>query len=305
MPLDRSKYKRIPDLYVVGTEVVLKDGTPLWLQVLNPFEHDEARHDAALARSRIVLALKEFGSDELTKVRGQFTANGHKAAVDHLVNSKSTNIMIKIIETLQTDPDWKERVEIMERSEELIGRPAEDSERQLLDKANTDYTDEVQKQYTQEMDFLTAQYTKMSEEDLWAEFQEQYLDQRGMEVALREFKLTELWYAVRACEGVQTGDHWDHGACEGHRVRVFESKAEIRDLPTELQDLLLEGMGKLHMTERQAKGSGSQPNSSASSPQPNAEAELTASTPNATPDQHPGTSSLPSVTPSPSLAGSS
>ncbi len=57
MALTRAKYRRVP-LYTVGTELVLKDGTVLWLQVMNPFERDEAQRDAQLARTRLVMALK-------------------------------------------------------------------------------------------------------------------------------------------------------------------------------------------------------------------------------------------------------
>ncbi len=57
MALTRAKYRRVPEPYTVGTELVLKDGVVLWLQVMNPFERDEAQRDAQLARTRLVMAL--------------------------------------------------------------------------------------------------------------------------------------------------------------------------------------------------------------------------------------------------------
>lgn len=89
MPPSRSKYRRLPDLYTVGTELVLKDGTVLWMQVLNPFEQDEAKLDAQAARARLVLALKtDAATAERDTVRGWFLEDGHDTAVQRLVDGK-------------------------------------------------------------------------------------------------------------------------------------------------------------------------------------------------------------------------
>ena len=293
--LDRSKYKRIPDLYVVGTEVVLKDGTPMWLQALNPFEADEARHDAAVARSRLTLALKEFGSDELVKIRGQFDADD---AVSQLVNAKSTETMLKVLDAIRVDPDWTERLDLLDRNDELVARPAEDLELKLLRKTEQEYGAEVQKRYQDEIGNVTARLEHLDEDGLWEEYREFYLDQRGVEVALREYKLTELWYAARACDAtVDIEGRFNHDACEGHKVRIFDTKAEVRDLPTDLQNLLLDAMTQLAMTERQAKNSHRQPNSSGSSPTQSVPEASTASIPDETLDKPLGISSPPSPTP--------
>jgi hypothetical protein len=72
----KSKYKRLVDLYVIGKVHVLRDGTPLWLQVLNPFEREVVRREAQIAQARQVLAMKEHGSDEQNAHQGRLLRRG-------------------------------------------------------------------------------------------------------------------------------------------------------------------------------------------------------------------------------------
>jgi hypothetical protein len=96
---------------------------------------------------------------------------------------------------------------------------------------------------------------------------------------------------------VQTESGWDHSACESHQVRVWESRDEVKALPTELQSLIIGSLQRLDMSETEAKNSARQGNSSESSPLPSGEAESTASTQTGTPSEPRGTSPQPSTTP--------
>lgn len=291
MPLSRSKYKRVTDLYTDGVEVELKNGDYLWLQVLNPFEMDEARHDGQVARSRIIMALKEFGSDELAKVKATFWVHGRERAIDNLVDDQAGDILVKATDAIANDPDWKERLELAERSEDIMSKPETDEERQLLEKINRDYVAEVEKFIGDEREYLSLKYVNLSDDELIEEYTRLYVDRRGTELGVAEHRLTELWFGARCCEAVKAEDgSITHDACEGHAVRVFETKSEVRDLPDELQSLLFGTMQALNMTVREAKNSDRQPSSSESSPQPSAEVASTASIPDETPDSAPGTS---------------
>lgn len=301
----RSKYLRVTDLYVDGTEFVLKDGTVMWLQIPNPFEYDEARHDAAVARSRLTLALKTHGHDELTKVRGSFLAKGTAGAVDIMVDAKGSEFLIKAYDDIREDPDWRERADMVDRGDEILARAPEDVERLLLIDVGAEYSAEISRRITEQADDLRSHLSGLSEDDLWDEFQDFYLERRGGELGLAEFKLTELWYAARCCDAVMSGGSWDHGACEGHTVHVFETKADVRALPEDLQRQLVDTLAQVAMTERAAKDSARQRSSSAPSPLPNEEAASTPSTPAVTPGEAPGISSTPLPTPSLSSVGSS
>lgn len=300
MALTRAKYKRVPDLYVCGTEVVLKDGTVMWLQVLNPFEAEEARHDAQVARSRLVMALQEHGGNEMKFVETALWQDGLDGARKRVVDSKSTTLVIDAVDSIKNDPDWAERMEILDRTDE-DDRPLEDAERELLAKIQTEYVLEVQQRVQDEEAFLVERYKDATEEQLREEYKKLYIERRGGDIASAEFRVVEIWYGARVCEGIRNDDgEWDHSLCEGHQLQVFESKTDVRSLPEELGDLIGEAYHSLAMSARDAKDLARLASSSGSSRQPNEEEASTPSTPAETPATAPGTSPQPSLTPSPS-----
>lgn len=280
MALSRGKYKRVPDLYVTGTEFVLRDGLVLWLQVLNPFEQDEAKHDAQVARSRLVMALRsEHGSDERMKIEGWLMADGRDQALERLFTAKLAESMLNTLTDIRDDPEWQERMEIAERADELLARPAEDPERKLMEQINSDYLAEIEKRQVAERSFLERRYDGATSNDIVEEYVNYYVERRGNEVAIAEYNLTELWYAARVCDGQQQPDGtWDHDGCESHRLQVWETKADVRSLPEELSEPLYAAMGELNMTVREAKNLARQGSSSESSPLPNEAEESTPST---------------------------
>lgn len=298
MALSRAKYKRLPELYVAGTEVVLKDGAVMWLQVLNPFQADEARHDAQVARSRLVMALKEHGGDEMAFIESTLWTDGVEGARKRVVDSKSGESLLKVVDEIRNDPDWSEKLEIINRTDE-DERPLEPAEKTLLSKYQAEYVALVQKRLSEEEDYLTAQFADADEDTLRQEYIRLYIERRGNDLATAEFRVTEIWYGARVCEGVQMEDgSWNHDACEGHQVQVFETKAEVRALPEDLSEMLGESFSSLSMSLRDARDLARLASSSGSSRQPNEGAASTPSTPAATPDSAPGTSLQPSLTPS-------
>lgn len=299
MATGRAKYRRITDLYVTGTELVLKDGSVMWLQVLNPYEMDETRHDAQVARARMVMALKgPEGGDERDKVEGVFRALGRNGAIEQMAEVFETEVLSKVVDRINSDPDWKERISIMDRSQEILARPAEDPENELLERINREYLDEVARMQKEERDGRVHDLKRLDESGLLDEFIEVYQNRRGGEVARLEYELTEAWFATRVCDAVQREDGtWDHTPCNQHRQRVFETKSELRELPEELQRAIFDKLSKLNMTVWQAKNADRPGSSSDSSPRPSAVEESTPSTSIGTPDGVPGTSAPPSTTP--------
>lgn len=290
MALTRAKYRRVPDLYNQGTELVLKDGTVMWMQVINPFQRDEAQHDAQVARSRLVMALKSVhGSDERVKVQAAFFEGGRDRAIERLVMSKVTTKLVEILTDIRDDPEWTERLEITERQDELLARAPSDPERLLLEQINRDYLDEITGKQNAERDYQQQRLTAMSDEVLLEEYVDLYLDRRGNEIAAAEFALTEAWYAARVCDGKQLDDgQWDHSSCESHTLQVWETKQDLRSQPEELQDAVMLSLQDLSMSVRDARFSARQGSSSQSSPLPSEEGASTPSGPTATPAAAPG-----------------
>lgn len=292
---NKSRYKRVVDLYTQGTEVVLRDGTVAWLQVLSPFEIDDARHDAQVARSRLLLALKEMGSPEQDAARGAFLTESREEAIELLIAARGAEWSAKVYQEIRDDPDWAERMKLLDEADAIVGE-GEPAERELLAKINTEYIGEYQRRLDAEAANERRLLEPLGENDLLERYMEHYRKHRGNIVALAEYQVAELMYAARVCEATTPadGETWDHDGCAGHRERIYdgdprEAKAEIRALPEELQELYFDRMRELNMSVREAKNSDRQGSSSASSPLPATEGESTPSTPTETPVGAPGT----------------
>jgi hypothetical protein len=300
------RLRHLTDLYTLGVVVPMRDGSPVWMQVLNPFEQDTARSEATVAKARMTFAIKEHGGDEQQKARLFFFDGGREAAIENLIEAKVTANMVKVVEGVRNDPEWKERMDILDRGLEDTAKPPEEAEKELFHKLSVDYLAEIGKRMESERGFFRQQYAEATEEVLWDEYLEWYIDRRSNEVSAAEFRLHQLYFGARDCKAVRDeAGFWDHAACDGHQVLLFPTKEDARNAPEELQAELLEALDNVDMTTREAKNWDRQGSSFDSSPLPSAPAESTVSTQDETRDEPPGISAQPSPTPSPSLASTS
>jgi hypothetical protein len=299
------RLRQVVDLYVTGKVATLRDGSPVWVQALNPFEQDTARNEAQIAKARITLAIKEFGSDEQTKVRMFFFEEGTDGAKLKLVDAKVAESMPRILDSIRNDPEWAERIQILERGLDDTAKPVEGVERELVEKVSTEYTTEIGERLSSEREYLVDKFISLDEESLWQEYLDWYLDRRAAEMMLAEYRLHQMLFGVRWCNGVESDGQWDHAECDGHQSRMFSDKAQVQSAPEELIAVLMDTAEQVEISVRDAKNSRRQGSSSDSSPLPSEEEASTASIPREIRAEHPGTSSSPSATPSPSSASTS
>lgn len=259
----RDRLRRVTDLFVDGTVVVLRDGSFLWVQALNPFERDECVSDAQVARARLVMAMRESGSERI-KVEGRFEEAGRDACIKELAAVKADEKYSSIIAEVQDDPEWTERMEILRRTDfDNAAKPPTQDEVILIAKIEKDFFSEVRDRTEAEKDYQIKSLERLSQEDFLAEYAEAWMDKRGGRLAQEEYQLTEMWFATRLCEATKNDDgDYDHSACGTHDIRLFESKADARSAPQGLQELLSEALRELSMGNRDPKDSGSLPSSS-------------------------------------------
>jgi hypothetical protein len=284
------RLRQVTDLYVNGKVAVLKDGTPVWVQVLNPFEQDAARNEAQISKARLTMAIKEFGSDEQAKIRMFFFEDGMDGARSKLTDARTAEAMPKILDKLRIDPEWAEKLDILERGLDDIATSPEESEVELLTKLTNEYTEEVGKRLKSERDFYTDKFLSFEPDELWDEYLDWYLARRGAEVSYAEYRLHQTLYGARWCEGVLEDGAWNHAECDGHLDRLFADKDQVRRAPEELVSLLMLAADEVEMSLREAKNSDRQGSSSDSSPLPSEEGASTASSPSETRVERPGTS---------------
>lgn len=291
------KYRNVLDLYVTGVEHRLKNGQPVWVQVLSPFEQQEAKSQAQIARARKALALRQSGSGEQEKVRSLFVEEGPQLAIRRLVEARATRAIYKVMFDLRADPDWKERLAILDRGTDYTATPLTAEEKQLVENINQEYTEEIGRRHRDEQEFEKRQLEELEPDQLWKDYLDWWVESQGDDAALEELRLCKVLYGTRACEGVEDDGKWDHEPCEGHKERVFDSRKEITELPGDLLNELFTASQRADMTENEAKNSDRQMSSSGSSHLPSEAAESTASSPDAILTTPPGISASQSDTP--------
>jgi hypothetical protein len=293
-----QRFRRLTDLFVNGREVTLPDGSHLWIQAINAYERDECISDAQVARARLVLALKENGSERI-KVEGRLAERGRDAMVVDLVQAQVDKKYSEIITQMESDPEWAEKLTIVRRTDfTQQATPATQDERDLVDKILTEWSSAIEERLDDERTWQTQHYARVPEETLLEDYLELWLDKRGNEVASAEYSLTEMWYATRYCEANHIDDDvLDHSLCKGHPDRVFATKADARSAPEKLQLIIGGELAALAMGDKDPKGSARPTSSSESSPTPSAAEESTPSTSTETLAPPPGTSPPPSATP--------
>ena len=286
------RLRQVTDLYVTGEVAVLADGSPVWVQALNPFEQDTARNEAQIARARLTMAIKEFGSDEQAKVRYFFFEDGLEEAREKIVDAKVAEVLPRTLERMRNDPDWEEKLNILERGLDGTASLPEPEEIALLEKLAGEYQTEVGTRLHEERTFQQMRYADATEESLWADYLEWYLARRASEIMLAEYQLHQILFGARECLATQVDDkHWSHENCGAHAERLFLDKEEVRQAPETLLAVLLAAAESVEMTVREAKNSVRQGSSSDSSPLPSEAEASTASTPSETRVELPGTSS--------------
>lgn len=285
-----TRFRRLTDLFVQGKAVPMPDGSHLWVQVINAFERDEALSDAQVARARIILGLRQNGSERL-KVQARLIERGREVMAEDLASAKVEAKGPDFVDDMRSDPEWKERMDIYLRTDTSEGaKPLTEDEQQLIVKLNAEILEELAHRESEEKDFLLRSYHRMNDEEFIDVWVEEWLERRGSDLAAAEFRLTEIWYASRYCDASLLSDGvLDHTACDGHRTRVFETKQEARSAPTALQELLRAALDELNVAGRDPKDSDSATSSSDSLPAPSAEEGSTPSTSDATPSSPPGT----------------
>jgi hypothetical protein len=296
-----ARFRRLTDLFTVGKAVELPDQTYLWVQALNAYQRDECISDAQVARSRMVMALRDKG-DERLKIEGRFYENGRDSMIGDLAANRAQNKMGDVVDDLRADPDWKERMEILLRSDpDDAAQPMTIEEVELLAKVNREVMAEMEKRESDERDFITRTMSRQSDEEIIDAWTEDYLEMRGGERAQREYQLTETWYATRWCAATKPADSGmdlDHSECNAHDERVFADRQAVREIPSDLFVVIQRALVDLNMVGRDPKGSASNQSSSPSSPTPSAPEESTPSTSTDDPKPAPGTSPSPLPTPS-------
>lgn len=279
--------RRITELFIEGTECVLDENEPVlvWVNKLNPFEIDEARKDGQSARTRFTLALEDPRSEESQLFDLQASRVEDEAIVLGLAASKRNEDMVAANEDLRADPEWADKVNLLDRADEQIGtRPPGDPERDTVDRVMAEYWAELDERVEAKRAERVADFKSLPREELRAKYRKEWIEQRGNDAFLMEFRITELFFCLRECKATARDDNgrWQHTLCD-HRQKLLDDRAQVRSLPEGLVNTVRPILNTLAVEDRTAKDLGGGSKSSDSSQPPNAQEDSPVSTPAATP----------------------
>lgn len=238
-----SKIAKLTQLFQTGKaiRIPLPDDAHLniWVQKLSPFHSEAAIHEGRVARARRMMAIREVGSDEYAVFTSQVEASSKDALVNGLLTVKSDETLAHVLRAIRTDPEWIERVEVIEHSaEQLELLPSDSIEVKQIAKMLAEYQDEIFKRIGEETAAYERELRDMSEEVLRERFCEHYIESQGLLAFSETRKRYELFYAARMCAGRLENDRWDHTGCD-HTVQLLDEPNDISELPEEIGIFIL------------------------------------------------------------------
>lgn len=265
-----DRIKRVTDLFIEGRELVFGDdgsGEPVvvWINKLNAFEEEEARRDGLAARAERLLELNAPGNRERAALEMSTKGLNHEELVDSLVSMYFDQDYMGAMDDVDSNPEWRDRLLFLQRMNQLhddAGINDDDERRKRFRDVNGQYFEAIRdaagkRQEERKKDFLTE-----TDEELTTKHMEVTLDRVATLAHLNERRVTEFFFALRDCQGVQVDGVWTHASCP--HPQLLESRQQIRGLPDAMLSAMGDALAGLTVDRRTAGNSDAPTNSSES-----------------------------------------
>lgn len=232
-----SKLAKLSQLFDQGTELVLPTNVGtlevIWINKLNTFLTEECAHQGRVARARLMAAIREVGTPEYELFNTQLAATPRASLILGLASGRETELALEVMREVRSDPEWRDRIEIIEHSDPLESRPEDDPERQVLAKMRGEYSDELLNRLDHAKSEVMTELEALDDSDLRDRFRDQYVENRGLAAFTAARQQHELFHAMRECKAsppTAEGSRWDHSGCD-HSVRYLDDPSEVEQLP--------------------------------------------------------------------------
>lgn len=262
------KKRRLADLYQVGMDVLVDDGEnepiTVYMRKPNPFEHEEALRDGNAARARMTLRMRDPKTQDFDILKADVEAIGNKQRqCEFLVSERGPEFLSRAYQKISTSDDWSEDglIEAIQDSiQEFADRENEMTEEDedwedyqrvkgQVEKFNKQVDDQAAIERQEEIHRLLDE----TDEDIRELVRKALIDKAASLLFFREYRMSCIYFATREPEN--------------HGQRYFTSKQEVRELPYEVQSILLDNYDQLDLSKDEAKNSHSAAPSSLESAQ--------------------------------------
>lgn len=281
-----DRLRRVTDLFVEGTELPLGEDANgpivVWVNKLSSLEIEECRRDALAARAMRTLELRDSEKPERRAMEFIVAAWSLEELIETRLNQDDQSRYIRVLDDLETDPEWREKRATMRRLPEVLeGLPSDDSRHEQLKEMRQQWAEAVLAESKKAADARKAELEQMEREVLEKDFFEAWVDSVSLDAYIVEQRVSQIYFAARDCRGrLVDGGAWTHSDCT-HR-RMLAKRAEARDLPDTLVEKLVAALEGETVNGREAGNSDAPASSSSSSEQPSEEEGSTPSIPEET-----------------------
>lgn len=198
--------RRLQDLYVVGEMVEFDDGggdpISVWVQKLNPLQHDKAVKRAN-ARRAAVKASFRAGDDQYADIEEEVSDLTVDDMLDLLADDHTARRTQAIEAELASEDEWSNDdyygglIEAWSDGlNEKYHEDQEDPEAQRVFAELKRFNAEVDKRLEAEIDDLRASYEDRPEEDLRKLLIDKFFETRASVAWMAEFRRCEVWLSV-------------------------------------------------------------------------------------------------------------
>lgn len=254
------KTRTLKDLYVVGAWCEIDDGNgpvKVWLQKLNPVDHETALRNANARRARtLAMSRMPEDSDERAMYMNQLfdLASDRDQTIEFLAQERMTERYSAIEAEVAAEKEWSEddyiqglkdawnqemfetfalaTTDELKESEEYIEAERVRSE---LERFNG----QVLKVLEGEVEALKADYADWSEEKLIEAGINKIIESQANMNWLIEFRRSELWLGV--LDGPKT------------KQRVFDKRSDVDELASEVVNELMQAYTELNVDSVEGK----------------------------------------------------
>jgi hypothetical protein len=239
-----SRINKLLQLFAEGTLVELEaaDETILvWVAKLNPFEDEQANQAARVASARAQMAIKEVNNPEYDLFQSSIENLTDDSMRVGITDARSNNLFMEVIRDIRSDPEWHDRVELLELGDE----PKDDVEREYMAKLNHEYSTELIKRHRERIEDLAHDLGMLQREDLVEQFRESYLEQRGFTIWSMERERQQIYLSMRECNAERDANgRWSHDACD-HRKFFLDKIGEVDSLPEFVRKRITEAYAEI------------------------------------------------------------
>lgn len=256
-----KKLPRLSDLYVVGRQFDVRAETPdgevvipVYVQKLNPKEHDECII-AANAKRSVVLALKRMHDrEEKPREYNAIQADLQDLAVDrtnlidYLALTKVLQYKQRRVAEVAATEEWSEDryyyglVESWTEGglEERYSKNPDDPEAKRVAEELERFDEQVNKLVAPERDRIVRRYLSMSDESLVAEATDRLIENAADAAWITEFRTNQIYFTIRDPES---------------KERYFETVNEVRETDPRIIGQLTEAIESLEVDPVEGKES--------------------------------------------------